>query len=204
VYGRLRGCGLTVPDLSEQTKSRLRKFLPSAAGYSNPIDMVASARADSYQRTIETLLPSPEIDALIVIYIPIDHNDSEAITESHSNGRKPGSSWREAKTSRAGMPDDKYWVAPTDHQTKRTIRPTGSRSPSARVLSKTVAYTAWQSKPLAVVPGFPDIQKDNARRVVVQAIEARGEGWLLRRRKPRCSLRLWDTAGSECPRACSS
>jgi len=41
-----------------------------------------------------------------------------------------------------------------------------------------VAYTEWQSKPLAVVPGFPDIQKDNARRVVVQAIEARGEGWL--------------------------
>src|SRR4030095_14437095 len=66
--------GLTVPELAEETKSALRTFLPAAAGLSNPVDMIASAKADSYQRTIETLLPSPEIDALIVIYIPIDRN----------------------------------------------------------------------------------------------------------------------------------
>src|SRR4029079_6311559 len=74
--------GLSVPELSEQTKSELKKFLPPAAGYSNPVDMIASAKADSYQRTIETLLPAQEIDALIVIYIPIDRNDSEAIAEA--------------------------------------------------------------------------------------------------------------------------
>ena len=49
---------------------------------------------------------------------------------------------------------------------------------AARVLSKTVAYAEWRSKPLAMVPGFSDIQKDSARRVVVHAIETRGEGWL--------------------------
>jgi acetyl coenzyme A synthetase (ADP forming)-like protein len=169
--------GLTVPDLSEQTKSELRKFLPSAAGYSNPIDMVASARADSYQRTIETLLPSPEIDALIVIYIPIDHNDSEAITEAIQTGV--------SRARVAGGKDKPVLACLMTSTGSRPLTTNEETIPSyrfpesaARVLSKTVAYTEWQSKPLAVVPGFPDIQKDNARRVVVQAIETRGEGWL--------------------------
>src|SRR5262249_40202042 len=69
--------GLIVPEFSDRAKSELRAFLPAAAGVSNPVDMIASARAESYRRTIQTILPSPEIDALIVIYIPIDRNDSE-------------------------------------------------------------------------------------------------------------------------------
>src|SRR4029077_18618654 len=78
--------GLLVPELAEQTKSELRNFLPPAAGYSNPVDMIASARADSYQRTIEILLPSQEIDALIVIYIPVDRRDSESIMDAIRQG----------------------------------------------------------------------------------------------------------------------
>src|SRR5437773_9102945 len=45
--------GLIVPELSEQIRSELKQFLPAAAGFSNPVDMIASARADSYQKTIE-------------------------------------------------------------------------------------------------------------------------------------------------------
>src|SRR5204863_8677729 len=78
--------GLVVPELSDQTKSRLRQFLPAAAGLSNPVDMIASARAESYQKTIETVLPSPDIDALIVIYIPIDRNESDAIAQAIRDG----------------------------------------------------------------------------------------------------------------------
>src|SRR4029077_14737565 len=68
--------GLVVPELSQEIKAELRKFLPAAASVSNPVDMIASARADSYRKTIETLLPAPDVDAMIVIYIPIDRNDS--------------------------------------------------------------------------------------------------------------------------------
>src|SRR6185295_6342318 len=44
--------GLSVPELSELTKSELRAFLPAAASVSNPVDMIASARAESYRKTI--------------------------------------------------------------------------------------------------------------------------------------------------------
>jgi len=170
--------GLSVPELAEQTKAELRKFLPPAAGYSNPVDMIASAKADSYQQTIETLLPSQEVDALIVIYIPIDRNDSEAIAEAIRRG---------VSRARAAGGKDKPVLACLMTNTGSRPLITGSETiPSyrfpesaARVLSKTVAYAEWRSKPLAMVPGFSDIQKDSAQRVVAHAIETRGEGWLL-------------------------
>jgi acyl-CoA synthetase (NDP forming) len=46
------------------------------------------------------------------------------------------------------------------------------------VLSKTAAYADWKSKPLAMVPGFSDIDIEAARHIVSQAITARSETWL--------------------------
>src|SRR5207244_5877142 len=66
--------GLNVPELSEKVRAELRKFLPAAASVSNPIDMIASARAESYRKTIEAVLPAPDVDAMIVLYIPVDRN----------------------------------------------------------------------------------------------------------------------------------
>src|SRR5437867_3516712 len=78
--------GLIVPDLSDSTKSKLRTFLPAAAGLSNPVDMIASAGAESYRKTIESVLAADEVDALIVIYIPVDRNDSESVAQAIRDG----------------------------------------------------------------------------------------------------------------------
>src|SRR5213594_3606207 len=78
--------GLAVPELSENTKSALRQFLPASAGISNPVDMIASAGAASYKKTIEAILPGSDIDALIVIYIPVDRNDSQAVAQAICDG----------------------------------------------------------------------------------------------------------------------
>ena len=48
--------GLTLAELSAQTREQLAAYLPATAGFSNPIDMVASSGAREYQRTIETML----------------------------------------------------------------------------------------------------------------------------------------------------
>jgi acyl-CoA synthetase (NDP forming) len=50
---------------------------------------------------------------------------------------------------------------------------------AAKVLAKAVNYAEWRSKPLALVPGFPDVKKDEAREIVRRAIGMRGDGWLL-------------------------
>src|SRR5207342_806630 len=62
--------GLAVTELSPDTVTELRSFLPVASSVSNPVDMIASASAEDYGRAIRVVAGDPGIDALIVIYIP--------------------------------------------------------------------------------------------------------------------------------------
>src|SRR5581483_8711697 len=74
--------GLQVPALSAATTSRLAEFLPPAASLVNPVDMIASATADQYERAIDVLAETDEIDALIVIFIPPLAARAEAVMEA--------------------------------------------------------------------------------------------------------------------------
>ncbi len=62
--------GLTLPEYAPETKDKLRAFLPVHAGFANPIDMIASATPEQYARAIEIAGADPNIDSLILIYIP--------------------------------------------------------------------------------------------------------------------------------------
>ena len=62
--------GLAVPTLAPATLDRLRTFLPPAAGLSNPIDMIASATPEQYERTIAVVGADPAVDAVVAIYVP--------------------------------------------------------------------------------------------------------------------------------------
>jgi len=61
---------LEVPQLSDATQAALREFLPPEASVTNPVDMIASAAPDHYRRAVSTVLDAPEVDAVILIYIP--------------------------------------------------------------------------------------------------------------------------------------
>ena len=169
--------GLVVPELSEKTRTELRKFLPAAASLSNPVDMIASARAESYRKTIETVLQSPDIDAMIVIYIPIDRNESEAIAQAIRDGVALGRA--------AGGHDKPVLACMMTTEAAHSLTTESETIPSylfpeaaAKVLSKSITYAEWRSKPLAMVPGFPDVQKDAAAQTVARALEKHGAGWL--------------------------
>jgi acetyl coenzyme A synthetase (ADP forming)-like protein len=170
--------GLVVPELSERIRADLRTFLPAAASVSNPVDMIASAGADSYRKTIETVLPAPEVDAMIVIYIPVDRNDSQSVAEAIKDG---------VASARTRGGDGKPVVAclmanggshtlKTEHETIPSYLFPES---AAKVLAKAANYAEWRLKPLALVPGFPDVKKDEAKEIVRRAIGTRGDGWLL-------------------------
>jgi acetyl coenzyme A synthetase (ADP forming)-like protein len=63
--------GLRLPELSADTLQRLREFLPAQAGLANPIDLIASATAEYYERAIAEVGSDPHVDAVIVVYIPL-------------------------------------------------------------------------------------------------------------------------------------
>jgi acetyl coenzyme A synthetase (ADP forming)-like protein len=60
--------GLQVPELSSELQRALRELVPSG-GVQNPVDLIAAAGAEVFERAVGLLLASGEIDALIVIYV---------------------------------------------------------------------------------------------------------------------------------------
>ncbi len=172
--------GLKVPELATATRDRIAEFLPVAASAANPIDLIASATAEQYQRTIEILLAGSEIDALVVIHIPVGMSSANEVKQAIVNGVVNG---------RAGGGTDKpvlvCWMAGETVTTPAPLA-TGSESipitaypeTPGRVLGKMSAYAGWRAKPEGIVPDWDDIEPQRARLICHNALAGRGEGWL--------------------------
>ena len=62
--------GLVLPKLADATLAQLRAFLPAEAGLANPIDMIAAAPPEAYERAIALVGRDPNVDAVIACYVP--------------------------------------------------------------------------------------------------------------------------------------
>ena len=61
--------GLRMAELSAATRAGLRRFLPAEASVANPVDMIASATAEQYGRTLAAVLDDPGVDSALVINV---------------------------------------------------------------------------------------------------------------------------------------
>lgn len=169
--------GLSVPELSENTKARLQKILPNTASVTNPVDMIASATPDQYRQTVETILADGEIDSLIVIWIPIGFSSqgevTSAICQGVASGRAAGGQAKPVLTC----------LMVEEGNPKPLI--CNERIPSyafpeapGRVLAKIAAYSDWRRQPLGMVIDFDDTAPEKASAVCRKALSERGPGWL--------------------------
>ncbi len=62
--------GMQMAEITDETRAKLKSFLPSAASVKNPIDMIASAPIDHYKQTLETVIADKNVDMIMVIYLP--------------------------------------------------------------------------------------------------------------------------------------
>jgi acetyl coenzyme A synthetase (ADP forming)-like protein len=165
--------GLAVPSLAEETVKELRSFLPSEASVANPVDMIASSGPEDYTRAIRVIGDDPGIDAVIVLYIPIDPvravEMAHAIVEGIQSleGRVPALT---AFMSEKGLPPD--------------LRGESMHIPSFRfpeqaamALAKAVQYGTWREKDIGDVPDFDDVRQDEAAGILAQVLKD-GDGWL--------------------------
>jgi acetate---CoA ligase (ADP-forming) len=165
--------GLKVQPLSQATQNKLRRFLPAEASIGNPIDMIASATGDDYARAIRTVAADPEIDAMIVIYIPPE------IIKAPEIGR--------AITGAITQIDGRIPVATTWMSTKGlpTEFPGGARIPSfafpeqaAIAMARAARYGAWRDRPAGTIPHFPDTRGDEAFAIIANVLGRGDTGWL--------------------------
>ncbi len=62
--------GLDVCELTSSTQERLRAVLPEEASVRNPVDMIASADAGSFERVLDCVLEDDGIDAALAAFVP--------------------------------------------------------------------------------------------------------------------------------------
>ena len=76
------GFGLEVPELSEAVQGELRRVSSPAAAVRNPIDLVASASAEHFDRALRALLASDEVDAVLAIFVPPLVTDTDDVARA--------------------------------------------------------------------------------------------------------------------------
>jgi acetate---CoA ligase (ADP-forming) len=170
--------GLDVPEFAKTTCDRLREFLPAEATVTNPVDMVASAGPEAYRRAIEIALQSPDLDALIVIFAPVDRRTSgqilAAIREGIAAGRHAGA---DSKPVLACVMAESGKLAPLNVEGEH-VPAYAFPENAARALGKVAAYAHWRWQPPALFWGFDDIRPDEARELCREVLADRNEDWL--------------------------
>ena len=170
--------GLEVSEFSQATRDRLRAFLPAEATVTNPVDMVASAGPDAYRRTIEIALQSADVDALIVIFAPVDRRTSgeilSAIRDGIAAGRHAGAA---GKPVLACVMAESGKLAPLNVEGEN-VPAYAFPENAARALGKVAAYAQWRSQPPALFWGFDDLRPDDARELCREVLADRNENWL--------------------------
>jgi acetate---CoA ligase (ADP-forming) len=169
--------GLRVGELGPDVRARLRSFLPATASIGNPVDLVASAGPEEYHRAVETVLAAPDVDALIVVFTPVDSSRSVSILAGIRAG---------IAAARAGGVLEKPVLAciMSDSAERLPLRVWAETIPTyafpenaARALGKVASYAAWRSQPAGSFCGFDDIDVEGAR-AICRAAVARGDTWL--------------------------
>ena len=61
--------GLQMAEFQAATRAHLATFLPASAALGNPVDMIASATAAQYERTLAAVLADPGVDAVMVVNV---------------------------------------------------------------------------------------------------------------------------------------
>lgn len=62
--------GLEVPELTAETQAAIRRVAAEEAAVRNPVDLIASAKADVYRAVVALVLQDPNVDAVIASFIP--------------------------------------------------------------------------------------------------------------------------------------
>ena len=158
--------GLQLPQLSAVTCDALRAFLPAAASIGNPVDMLASAPPEHYEKATALLLTDENVDSLVTIFIPPLVTDPKAVAESivraAAGARKPVVA---TFMSAQGAPPE-----------LQTIPCYMFPEAAATALARVVTHGEWRRRPRGAVPVFTDVHPDEARRIIGRVMNRSVEG----------------------------
>ena len=183
--------GLSLPSLESKTVKALRGFLAPEASVKNPVDMIASADAASYEQALRLLLADKNVDAVIVIFVPPLVTGAQEVARSilaaGAGSKKPILS---CFMGSHGVPESLRSL------NEGHIPSYAFPEAAARTLARAVHYGVWRGTPAGKVPTLSGINAARGRAVIDRALSTApstgvtaagapgagaagsGEGWL--------------------------
>ena len=167
-----QAAGVQVPEPSPDLASRLAGHLPAAASVANPFDMIATASADDYSRTLTGIAESGEFDAILAIFVP------PLVTDAGDVAR----AIHDASAANAGCAMAAVFMTaegpPTELSESRVSVP-GYQFPeeAARAVAHAAHYGSWRARPPgAAVLAEPEAVAEGA--AIISGELAAGAGWM--------------------------
>jgi acetyl coenzyme A synthetase (ADP forming)-like protein len=170
------GAGLEVPVLGAATQAELAAFVSEDASTANPVDLIASATAGTYERALRTVLADPEIDAVLVIFVPPLVTDSDdvaraIVSAATTAGDKPIVA---CFLTQANAPE----ILQAPDEERRSIPSFTFPEAAAVALSRAASHAEWRRRPEGTVPDLAGIDRGRAHALVTTALEDAEDVWL--------------------------
>jgi acetyl coenzyme A synthetase (ADP forming)-like protein len=178
--------GLELPALAETTVAALRSYLAPEASTRNPVDMIASAAAESFERTVRLVLEDANIDAVLAIYVPPIVTTPLEVAQAIVRGARAAA---ESLQARGEPPKPVLSCFMGAHGVPEGLRslhegniPSYPFPESAvRALSRVLGYARWRTTPEGQVVHFDDIDLVAVRAAVASGLARAKNGsteWL--------------------------
>ena len=163
--------GLKVAELAPETQAAIRRLVPEEAAVGNPVDLIASATAETFGRVLALVLRDPNIDAVIVSVAPPplkgrEGDVAEAIVAATAERKdipvlavllgRQGVAAGMRNLLRAGTPG---YIFPES---------------AARALAAMNRYRRWRERPEGAVLRFP-ADGPRVEKIVARAVAERRE-----------------------------
>lgn len=166
----IEALGMQVASLSAETEAKLKAFLPAEASVRNPVDMLAMAQAETYQKSMGILLQDAGVDALLAMFVPPMMTDAAAIAgairKAAAGSSKPvvanllgryGIDAAKASLHEGGIPTYNF------------------PEPAVAAMAGAARYGEWLRRPEGVRVALGEVDAGAARDAVAEAF-GRGSG----------------------------
>ncbi len=177
--------GLVVATPTPETRAALQAFLPEEASTRNPVDMIASATPESFEKAVRIMANDPNFDALIVLYVPPIVTNPLEVAQAIVRGNEAA----KADLRERGLPPKPVLSCflgshgvPEGLKSLRAGHIPSYTFPEAAAiaLSRAVRYGAWLQEPDGRIPHFADVDRAATRALLDGALARADErgAWL--------------------------
>ncbi len=156
--------GMQMAKITDETKDKLRSFLPSAASVKNPIDMIASAPIEHYKETLKTVIADDNVDMIMVIYLPFlglkDIDVAKAVMEIKAE-------YPQKPVIGVFMTKSEFFTALSDMNVNMPFFMYAEEA--ADGFNRLNQQRKWMERPEGKIPVF-DVDHEKAKRIIKQSL----------------------------------